>query len=567
MDGDVTGVGGGYIVALRLVPRGSGKPELASFRETGDGPRGLIDAADKLARALRSKAGESLRSVKATPPLAEVTTTSLDALRKYTQAYRLVGAGRYLEGAAAAREAIRLDTGFVLAYRQLEEALVNGGISRAEADSAIAFAFARRERLGERERLSVIGDYYMVGPGRDRAKAIDAFLRQAALGDYSNTNSVAMALETRQDYALADSLGLIRMRVEPDRRITFSNRAYWLINAGRLAAADTALEDLVSRFPNNVEIPTVRAALALARDSLTSAKLILDSATANARPGQGNWTDLYWTAVSTASEAGRDRDAERFIDRIASNAGSVTPEAQMVRGLVGLNIVTSRALADGPSPQLVRTVDSVTSSPAFAALARSSLAEIGMVPYQRRQPFLEAARAYAVLGATARARAMLVRYEAEVRDTMELRLTRAEHERTRGYVALAKGRPREAIPDFIAGSREPDGPATACAACLHLDLGAAYAALGQRDSTIAHLEQFALLARLGGSYTENTARLIAPMEERLGQLYEEAGDATKALAHYQRFVHLWQDADAPLQPRVAAARARIAKLAPIEKPQ
>ncbi len=69
IDGDVTGVPGGYIVAIRLVRADSGI-ELASFRETGDGPRGLIDAADKLARALRSKAGESLRAVNATPSLA-----------------------------------------------------------------------------------------------------------------------------------------------------------------------------------------------------------------------------------------------------------------------------------------------------------------------------------------------------------------------------------------------------------------------------------------------------------------------------------------------------------------
>ena len=78
---------GGYIVSIRLVRADSGG-ELASFRETGDGPRGLIDAADKLARALRSKAGESLRAVNATPPLAQATTSSLDALRKYSEAVR-----------------------------------------------------------------------------------------------------------------------------------------------------------------------------------------------------------------------------------------------------------------------------------------------------------------------------------------------------------------------------------------------------------------------------------------------------------------------------------------------
>src|SRR5439155_1284108 len=87
VDGTVTGVGGSYILTLRLLAADSGV-DLASFRETGDGPRGLIDAADKLARALRGKIGESLRAVQATPPLAQATTSSLDALRKYSAAVR-----------------------------------------------------------------------------------------------------------------------------------------------------------------------------------------------------------------------------------------------------------------------------------------------------------------------------------------------------------------------------------------------------------------------------------------------------------------------------------------------
>jgi hypothetical protein len=76
VDGDVTGVDGGYVIAIRLVRADSGI-EMASFRESGDGPQGIIDASDKLARALRSKAGESLKRVHATPPLAQVTSTSL----------------------------------------------------------------------------------------------------------------------------------------------------------------------------------------------------------------------------------------------------------------------------------------------------------------------------------------------------------------------------------------------------------------------------------------------------------------------------------------------------------
>jgi hypothetical protein len=42
VDGNLTGVGSGYILTVRLVTADSAA-QLASFRETGDGPRGLID--------------------------------------------------------------------------------------------------------------------------------------------------------------------------------------------------------------------------------------------------------------------------------------------------------------------------------------------------------------------------------------------------------------------------------------------------------------------------------------------------------------------------------------------
>jgi tetratricopeptide (TPR) repeat protein len=45
-----------------------------------------------------------------------------------------------------------------------------------------------------------------------------------------------------------------------------------------------------------------------------------------------------------------------------------------------------------------------------------------------------------------------------------------------------------------------------------------------------------------------------------GRLYEELGQRDKAIENYQRFVDLWADADAALQPQVAAARASIAQL-------
>ena len=53
---------------------------------------------------------------------------------------------------------------------------------------------------------------------------------------------------------------------------------------------------------------------------------------------------------------------------------------------------------------------------------------------------------------------------------------------------------------------------------------------------------------------------LARAHLRLGELYDAKGDAARAARHYEKFVELWQNAEPPLQPKVARARARLAQL-------
>ena len=49
-------------------------------------------------------------------------------------------------------------------------------------------------------------------------------------------------------------------------------------------------------------------------------------------------------------------------------------------------------------------------------------------------------------------------------------------------------------------------------------------------------------------------------ESPLGRSDIEAGDLENAAVYYARFVELWADADAELQPRVEAARTRLEEI-------
>jgi tetratricopeptide (TPR) repeat protein len=50
---------------------------------------------------------------------------------------------------------------------------------------------------------------------------------------------------------------------------------------------------------------------------------------------------------------------------------------------------------------------------------------------------------------------------------------------------------------------------------------------------------------------------LAPAHLREGQIFEARGEREKAVAHYRRFVALWQNADPPLRSMVTNARAKI----------
>ncbi len=244
VDGDVTGVPGGYIVSIRLVRADSGI-ELASFRETGDGPKGLIDAADKLARELRGRAGESLRSVNATRPLNEVTTTSLDALRKYSESTRLNALGDR-RSIAVAREAVAIDSTFASAWSGLAASLSNYGGTRSAIDSAISQAFRYGGRLPVSERAAVTARYYQLGPGRDRDKAIAAYEAILQRGETTSATMINLgeALRDKREYARAEALNWAAAKRAPGDATPLGHAVELVVDQGKFKEAEETLAQL-----------------------------------------------------------------------------------------------------------------------------------------------------------------------------------------------------------------------------------------------------------------------------------------------------------------------------------
>lgn len=116
-----------------------------------------------------------------------------------------------------------------------------------------------------------------------------------------------------------------------------------------------------------------------------------------------------------------------------------------------------------------------------------------------------------------------------------------------------------AIRQFLAADTSYDGHPAACASCSLPELGDVYDLSGRHDEAITTFERY--LATPASSRWSNTDPIyLAGIYKRLGEVYEEKNDVPKAASYYGKFIELWKNADPELQPRVADAKARLARI-------
>jgi len=541
VDGNVTGVPGGYILTLRLVTADSGV-ELASFRETADGPRGLIDATDKLARALREKIGESLREVQATPPLERETTSSLEALRLFSAATRSANmAGDVQQSEALTRRAVAVDSNFAQAWGDLAIDLLNMGAPQASVDSALDHAYRLRLRLTDAERLAIEATYYDVSSHRDRVRALDAYNQQLRLPDARvapTVGNMGEVLRSMRLYARAESLDVRELQIDSGMTIGAVNVIELELDRGSPDSAAAMYAIGHRRQPGSPILEVQSPLIAYARGDVAATRRLADS--------------LARTSNDVARSLG-----------LVYGAGLSLVQGQLARA------EQEYAQAGGAAPvALVDSATLITASTWFrnsnAGAAARLTAALARYPFDAMalpdRPYFAVATAWARIGKPDRAEAVIAAYRSAVTDTALLRVQGAALHATLGEIALAEHHADRALAEFRRGDTAYDNrPATECAPCLPLELARAFDAAGQSDSAIAQYEAF-IATPYYNRLVETDPLALALAHERLGELYEARGDVARAAAHDQRFIALWANADPDLQPRVAQVRQRLSAL-------
>ncbi len=557
VDGDITGVGSGFIVVLRLVTADSGI-ELWSARETGDGPRGLIDATDRLSRALRGKAGESLRAVQASAPLQEVTTTSLDALRKFSEGARYHEVlSDWPTAIVKYREAVAIDSNFAVAWRKLGAALGNANRPQSEVNAALEQAHRHRDHLTENERDSEEAYFYVHGPGGDRARGIALYEVLMRRGEPGVGINLGFQYLTRRDQVRAESAFASAIHDSPGSALAPYEITWPQANQGHWAQAESSVMLAERRFPDNSLRLWMRDYLLYHAGAFDSIERYTDDVRQRGRADLRPTAALH--AANLALVRGRLKHALDLYAEARTDAAATGSTSNPVADSASHLRMETAALGD--APRGAQRMD--------ALLARTPLSSMTL----EDRPYFSVARTYARLGRPDRARAILAEYERDVRDSAFKRANQPAFHDALGEIALAENKPSEAITEFRRGDVLPDGPAHGCVVCLSVNLARAFDAAHQSDSAIVNYEKFLTTPYLERMdfplfvrFTDPTDPIyLAGVHRRLGELYEAKGDTAKAVAHYRAFAELWKNAEPELQPRVAEAKRRIEALTPVEK--
>jgi tetratricopeptide (TPR) repeat protein/predicted Ser/Thr protein kinase len=537
--GEINAVGTGLVLSTRLVSAEDGGV-LAAYRETADKSAAIIRAIDRLSKRLRERIGESLKTIRRNEPLDRVTTASLEALRKYSQAVRALEIeGDDDKGITLLEEAVSRDTAFAMAWRKLGVAFRNRRQERARAVEALTKAFQHRDRLTDRERYMTLGSYYSLVT-YEQDKAITAY--RTLLDTYPNDtwalNNLALLYSELRDYVQAEELARRALELDSLNARHYTNVVAAQGSRGMFDEAAATLERMSEKLPGHPSVNWYSALVASARGEYDVAEAHV-RALRDARRGS-----LYWRARTSGMLAdlarvrGRLADAERYLrDAMAANEerGLAAEYLYSAVDLARLDVWFRDARDRG-----LRQVE--------AALHRYPLDSITALD----RPYLWLAQFYAFAERPDRARVLLTEYEAAI-DVGLRRDVPPWLQITQGIVALAEGRFREAIAEFRRLADE-----SACPICPLPDLGRAYDLTGETDSVIVIYERYLTtpwLWRLG--WDSNNLALIY---ERLAELYEQRGEPEKAIYYSDRLVKLWKGADSELQPRVEHAYRRLQRL-------
>src|SRR5579872_7291133 len=530
--GAIAALGTEYVLGLKAVSCQSGEI-LGQEQITAPSKEKVLDGLGHVASRLRGELGESLATTqKYDIPLEQATTSSLEALRQYSEGLRAANQQGDVAAIPFCKRAIELDPNFVKAYI----CLANSYSDLAEyglASENMQKAYDLRDRATEPERYHIAANYYMDVTGElDKANQM---LDQWAHSYPRDTHPlIALALNHnlvgQYDQAVTELQQALR--INPNQSSCYLNL---IANYAALNRVQDASATYSAAFARKLDHPILHV------NRYGIAFL------------QGDPAEMQRQMALIASKAG----LEDFLLSVQSDTEAYAGHFHSAREL-------SQQAADS-----ARQNDKNETAAEWMLNAALREAEVGIPQQARAQTSaatsLASSRDVRVLTALALSRAG----DTLRAQTMADELGRSAPASTllncywlptiRGTIELNKHHPEDAIRQLQAASTcelgEPN-PQAQIGGTLYPAYvrGEAYLANGNAQQAVGEFQK--LLDHRG--VVQNFV-LGALAHLQLGRAYFATGDTARADVQYQSFFALWKDAD-PDIPILKQARAEYGRI-------
>jgi len=531
LQGSIKSLGSHYILDLNALNCKTGE-SLAADQAEVTSKEQVLAALGSMASRLRGRLGESLTFVeKYDTPVLQATTPSLEALKAYskgaTEEEKLNAAGAI----PLFEQAIELDPNFALAY--IGQATAYGDLGEDElARASVRKAFALRERVSEREKLSISAFYHEVVTG-DLARIFEADRLWENLYPRESFphNSLAYHYNVIGVFDKALEESTIAVRVAPHSASGHLSLASAYFGMNRWQESRTALQPVIIQGEGDFATYCFLYVAALAQGDEAAMHTYLEGA--KLRLQEGEAARLQFTQAEVAAFHGKFRIARELSERSTQAAEQVGLK-QNVGAMAGQQALWEAEIGNRQA----------ASERARQALGKNNGIDVAV----------NAAVALAIAGDARSAERMadnLARSHTE--DTV---LNAVSVPLIRSTIALERNRAHKTI-ELLRVS-EP----------YELGFGFLYyppfvptyvrgqAYLKLRDGSRAAIEFQKILAHRG---LDPVSPSYALAHLGLGRARALTGDVAAAKAAYQNFLSLWEDAD-PDIPILRQAKEEYAKL-------
>jgi eukaryotic-like serine/threonine-protein kinase len=540
--GSIANLGSQYVLGLQAVNCQSGDP-LAQEQATASAKEKVLDAVGDVASKLRRELGESLTTVqKFDVPLAEATTSSLEALKTYTLGLKAV----HEKGSGAAlpyhQRAIQLDPNFAMGYDAVGSDYFGLG-ELGRASEYFTKAFDLREHASEREKLTITAGYYsnVTGEVEKAARTFQAWI-ESYPRDYRAHLRLGNVYSAQGQYDKATESYREALRLAPDSLGAYADLGNSLLALQRFDEGRQIIQQAQARKLDAFVFHNALYALAfLGADSPAMAE-------------QQRWL------------AGQP-DAENMGLSLASDTEAYAGRLGKARELTKRS-VESAVRADNKESGAIWRENAALRQAAFgnAAEAKQAAAEALRLAPTSQSVEVEAGLAFAMAGDVARAESLT--QDLNKRFPLDTQMQSLWLPAIRAQLALNRNNPADGVNALQAASPVELGQIgfVTNISCLYPTYirGEAYLASGQGSAAAAEFQK--ILDHSGivwNCWTGALARLGVARSNALQSRTSEGADAdaarVRALAAYKDFLTLWKDAD-PDIPVLKQAQAEYEKL-------